>query len=297
MHVTRMVVSFALAGVVGACGSVSNMEKPDAKPATADARASDAAIAIDAAIDGMTQPFTPAQLSGLSLWLDANQSVVTSQSKVSTWMDRSGKNNNAGQSVATYQPSLVTGVVNGLPVIRFLNTTLQVTDSATLQWATDDFALFVVGGYKNTTTSGLGYGMFVAKQLVPYPYAGPALWGNYTAPSLNTVIGLQADGSGTQYTISTAAKNDGVIRLYTGRRVGNSLEVRVNGTVQGSATTTANNVSAAGRPLYIGGQPNTNGVFQPLDGDIAEIVAVHGTLTTAELTQVETYLKAKYALP
>ncbi|HEY5924108.1 MAG TPA: hypothetical protein VIV11_20650, partial [Kofleriaceae bacterium] len=140
------------------------MEKPDAKPPSADAPGggSDAAIAIDAAVDGMTQPFTPAQLSGLALWLDANQNVVTSQSKVSTWMDRSGKNNNAGQSVAALQPSLVTGVINGLPVIRFLNTALQVTDSATLQWATDDFALFVVGGYKNTTTSGLGYGMFLA---------------------------------------------------------------------------------------------------------------------------------------
>jgi hypothetical protein len=292
MHVSRIVGAFALVVVCGACGSVSNTDKPDAKPASADAPPG-----VDAAPDGMQQPFMPSQLSGLVLWLDANQSVVTSQSKVSTWMDRSNRNNNAGQSVAALQPSLVTGVVNGLPVIRFANTALQVTDSATLQWGTDDFALLVVAGYKNATTSGLGYGMFVAKQETPYPYAGPALWGNYTAPSLNTVIGLQADSSGTRYAISTAAKNDGVIRLYTGRRVGTSLEVRVNGTAQGTATATSVNVSAPGRPLFIGGVPGTTTVSQALDGDIAEIVAVHGALSDAELTQLETYLKAKYGLP
>ena len=292
MHVSRIVGALALVVVCGACGSVSNTDKPDAKPASADAPPG-----VDAAPDGMQQPFMPSQLSGLVLWLDANQSVVTSQSKVSTWMDRSGRNHNAGQSVAALQPSLVTGVVNGLPAIRFANAALQVTDSATLQWATDDFALLVVAGYKNATTSGLGYGMFVAKQETPYPYAGPALWGNYTAPSLNTVIGLQADSSGTQYAISTAAKNDGVIRLYTGRRVGTSLEVRVNGTVQGTATATSVNVSAPGRPLFIGGVPGTTTVSQALDGDIAEIVAVHGALSDAELTQLEAYLKTKYGLP
>jgi hypothetical protein len=291
MHVSRMVGAAALLVIVGACGSVASTDKPDAKPATPDAPSG-----ADAAPDGMQQPFMPSQLSGLVLWLDANQSVVTSQGKVTTWMDRSGRNNTAGQSVAALQPSLVTGVVNGLPVVRFANTALQVTDSATLQWGTDDFALLVVGGYKNVTTNGLGYGMFVAKQETPYPYAGPALWGNYTAPSLNTVIGMQADSSGSQYAISTNAKNDGVIRLYTGRRVGTSLEVRVNGTVQGTATATSVNVSAPGRPLFIGGVPGTP-VNQALDGDVAEIVAVHGALSNAELTELEAYLKAKYGLP
>jgi hypothetical protein len=293
MRMMQLQLGFALAVLGGACGSVSNTP-PDAK--SADAKSADAPPGVDAAIDGMQQPFTPAQLSGLVVWLDANHNVVTSQNKVTTWMDRSSKNNNAGQSVAQYQPTLVTGVVNGLPVIRFANTALQVTDSASLQWATDDFALLVVGGYKNATTSGLGYGMFIGKQEIPYPYAGPALWGNYTAPSLNTVVSLQTDSSGSKYTISNAAQNDGVIRLYTARRAGDKLEVRINGIMQGTATTTANNVSAAGRPLFIGGQPGTTTVTQALDGDIAEIVAVRGALSAAELTQLESYLKAKYAL-
>jgi hypothetical protein len=287
MHGIRMVVWFALVVVGGACGSVANMDKPDAKPASTDAPGGS-----DAAIDG-TQPFTPTQLTGLVLWLDANQGVVTSQSKVSTWMDRSGRNNNAGQSVAAIQPSLVTGVVNNLPAIRFANTALQITDSATLQWGTDDFAIFIVGSYKNAST---GYGMFLSKQEAPYPYRGPSLWGNYTLPSMNTGIGLQLENTTTQYAISTAGKNDGVVRLYTGRRAGNTMEVRVNGAVQGMATATPNDVSAAGRAIFIGGAPGTNTVTQGLDGDIAEIVAVHGALTAAELTQLESYLKAKYAL-
>jgi hypothetical protein len=283
-----MVGAYALVVTFCACGSETKPASPDAP------RGVDAAPTPD----GIQQPFTPSQLSGLVLWLEATQGVVTNQSKVSTWMDRSGRNNNAGQSVAALQPSFVTGVVNGLPVIRFANTALQVTDSVTLQWAAEDFTLLVVGGYKNTTTSGLGYGMFVAKQETPYPYAGPALWGNYTAPMLDTVIGMQADSSGTQYAISTNAKNDGAIRVYTGRRVGTSLEVRVNGTVQGTATATSSvNVNASGRPLFIGGVPGTNTVTQALDGDIAEILAVRGPLSDAELTQLEAYLKAKYGLP
>jgi hypothetical protein len=211
-------------------------------------------------------------------------------------MDRSGRNNNAGQAATGLQPSLVTGVVNGLPVIRFANASLQVTDSTTLQWGTDDFAILVVAGYKNSTTTDLGYGMFVAKQETAYPYAGPALWGNYTtAAPFDTVIGLQADSGGTQYAISTAAQNDGVIRIYTGRRVGNSLEVRVNGAVQGTTNATSVNVSASGRPLLIGGR-GTVMESQALDGDIAEIVAVRGALGNDDLTKLEAYLKAKYGL-
>jgi hypothetical protein len=287
MHGTRTVVLVALV-VGGACGSVSN-DKPDAKlasDANADAHNSDAAI------DG-TQPFTPSQLSGLVLWLDANQNVVSSQGKVSTWMDKSGSNNNAGQTVAAIQPSLITGVVNNLPAVRFANAALQITDSATLQWGTDDFAILIVGSYKNAST---GYGMFLSKQEAPYPYRGPSLWGNYTLPSMNTGIGLQLENTTTQYVISTASKNDGVVRLYTGRRAGNTIEVRVNGMVQGTATATPNNVSASGRAVFIGGAPGTTSVTQGIDGDIAEIVAVHGTLTATELTQLESYLKAKYAL-
>jgi hypothetical protein len=87
--------------------------------------------------------------------------------------------------------------------------------------------------------------------------------------------------------------NDGVVRLYGARRTaGTNLEVRVNGSV---ATAVTVSVSAVGVPLSLG-LDVANGANQQMMGDMAEVVAIHGTLAGANLACVESYLLAKYGL-
>src|SRR5262245_40330762 len=137
----RFLIAAAATAVVG-CGSLPPAD-PDSGTGsdarTPDARTPDAGTS-DAPDPG---PWNPGKLPNLALWLVADTGVTTNNSRVTTWADRSGNNNNAAQSVIARQPTLVTGVVNGQPVVRFDGTddALQVTDSATLQFGTGDFTI------------------------------------------------------------------------------------------------------------------------------------------------------------
>jgi len=255
---------------------------------------------------GAVGSWTPGRLSGLVLWLSAGNGVVANNNHVVTWSDQSGNSNNAAQSTTARQPTLVAGVINGRPVVRFDGsmTGLQVTDSSSLQWGTDDFTVEVVASFTNSTTVGNGYALLVAKPNTtasPY-YPGAGLWANYVVSGVNQpVFGVQLQG-GTGYSVASpvgTALNDGNPRLYGGRRTGGTnLEARINGAQVGATVNpTAVDVSEVGYPLFIGAQiTSTNTVVEALKGDVAEIVAVRGSLTTSELLELESYLRMKYGL-
>lgn len=63
--------------------------------------------------------WTPAQLTS-AVWLDAADSatITLNGSNVSQWNDKSGNNRNATQGIASYQPTFVSNVSNGLPAIQ-----------------------------------------------------------------------------------------------------------------------------------------------------------------------------------
>jgi hypothetical protein len=73
----------------------------------------------------------------------------------------------------------------------------------------------------------------------------------------------------------------------------------VDGVRQSSlAVTPLVDEDAVGQAVIIGHNGyNPSPGFQAFKGDIAEIVAVKGTLTASELQNLEIYLIGKYALP
>ena len=249
---------------------------------------------------GDSGDWSPAQLPNLSLWLMADRGVITQSSRVTTWQDQSGNNNTATQSVEARCPLQVTEVMNGHAVIRFdgVGTALHIADSPSITWPTNDFTIEVVVSFTNQTSTSLGYGLIVAKQVYKTaPFPGPSLWANYPLPGgLSTVLGVQLNTS--QYVVSSATGlNDGTPRILAGRRTGvTNLEARVNGVASGQAVVTSVDSSATGNFMFIGGQEVNNSVVQALSGDIAEIVAVGGTISISDLAMLETYLKAKYGL-
>lgn len=271
---------------LAACGEVKG-DKPDA---TVEKDASGSG-SIDSAI-----PFSPSQLTGLVMWLDADEGVVAPGGKVSGWADQSGQSNSAAQTMAARQPSVMTGILNGRAVIRFNGTSnvLVVPDAASLQWGTDDFTIAVVGSWTNPMT---GYGAFLTKQADPYPYVGYSVWANFPQPSASTKFGFQLDAETDFLSTNTAALNDGMPRVFVSTRTGTKLDIRVGGTSDKVFTaTTARNVTAVGAALYIGGHEQGASVIQTLAGDIAEVIAVRGTLSATDIGKLETYLKTKYAL-
>ena len=80
------------------------------------------------------------------------------------------------------------------------------------------------------------------------------------------------------------------------RRQGNVIDLYVDGTSVNSATATTNvDVSNANIPLRIGADGDANLVR--LDGDIGEIYAVAGALSSSDQANIGAYLKKKWATP
>lgn len=213
-------------------------------------------------------PFnSPADIAGLKLWLDAALGTgVTSGNPVAQWNDQSGLGHHATQSGPTQQALLQDDVVNGLPVLRFdsddgydvpLVLNLPCTVFAVYALTgLDDLARRAVQGSNNWLIG---------------PYGPPHEFyngGDFTGgPALTRGI-----------FVAQAAWQDGSVSRNW-----------VNGAFVGSV-------------LGAGSGPGTlalglSGAFpEPLDGDLAEVIAYDSALSEVNLANVWNYLAAKYAL-
>ncbi|HZU81864.1 MAG TPA: hypothetical protein VE987_03060 [Polyangiaceae bacterium] len=243
--------------------------------------------------------FTPAAIrSKLAFWFDPT-SLVVSGGIVVKWTDLSGKGNDAVQSTTTYAPTYTSAAINGLPSATFSGpaTFLVIADAASMRWATDDvLVLAVERGEPQTAADGMLY-----QKTAPPPYDGVNLYLNADKPVATTRVGAQV--SGQVYVVSApppATFVDGSVHLVGIRRTGTTLEARIDGVVSNSIVnaSVAVDVSAPGHDAVIGqnGSPAQN-EFQQFHGDIAEMIAVDGSLAQSELDALEQYLKARYAIP
>lgn len=88
-----------------------------------------------------TLPYT----TGLKLHLDANAITGLSDSDpVATWSDESGLGNDYAQASSTVRPTYRTGVLNGLPVVRFDNGNDQLVGGLTVAQPTTVIVVFQV---------------------------------------------------------------------------------------------------------------------------------------------------------
>jgi hypothetical protein len=241
--------------------------------------------------------WTPDLLPGLALWLDAGLGVsVEGDGTVSSWRDRSGRDNHAVADGALLRPVSVAGP-NGRPMIAFRSPEgadgvhLRVRDAPTLRWGSDPFLLVVVGLSTNEAPSpGL---LFRKRGLEP------------TANGLE----LMAEGPGdgrlqaslrpdrAPYETIAQHLTNGRPFAFAVRRTGtNLLELRVNGHADGRVPgAMVSDISGPGADVLLGA-----GADPPccqLTGGIAEVIAVAGELSDDDLARVESYLRNKYGLP
>lgn len=254
-----------------------------------------------------------AAIPGVVLWLDAAKGVTTNQGKVTTWVDQSGNHNDASQQNANWQPSLVATGIDGLPSVHFnagppegtSGTMLNIADSATLQWASGDYLIEVVTRYDNvpsatrTTEAAIGVGTLYSKQTQnpALPADGIALFGN--TPASDNAGGTTAFSSFVYVSHgvinTTDGFNDGSARLLATQRTGGTiLALRVNGVQAATATVPSMNVDETAVGARLGASGDATNAR--LDGDIAEMIAVKGTISATDLETLETYLTSKYGL-
>jgi hypothetical protein len=254
---------------------------------------------------------------GVVLWLDAAKGVTTDQAKVTLWADQSGNHNDASQQNVNWQPALVAAGIHDLPSVHFTadagpgagqagyGTMLNIADSATLQWGSEDYLIEVVTRYDNTPIAtnpaerATGYGTFYSKQTQnpQLPAEGVAFFGN--TPAGDTVGGTTSFSSyvfvSHGVTGTATGFNDGVARVLGTQRMGaTTLSLRVNGAETATTTVPSMNVDEVGVAARIGASGDAT--IARLDGDIAEMIVVKGSIAATDLATIETYLTTKYGL-
>lgn len=247
--------------------------------------------------------FEVGALPGLVLWLESTHGVTRFDGgTVAGWADRSGRGNDAFQSVTYNRPTWTEQAIGGRPGVHFdmdamWGQFLTIDDAPTLQWGTDDFTLAVVARYDNetgSTGSASRFGMFFFKQTAT---AGLAFQANSPGQVVTSGVAIELDPDPTERLVSTGTGyNDLQGHLFVARRVGTSLQLRHNGVADGAKTVPVVDVSAVGQAVHLGATLERIDSTR-LNGDLAELVAIKGPLGDVELLALEAYLKAKYALP
>jgi len=287
----------------------------------------DAARGVDAST------FVVGNVTGLSLWLDAAKGVTLHGGNyVRYWADQSGNHNDgiAGEPHPAEEPVLVDSSINGLPALHFnpgpyggdsgigpncdgencgAGDNFMIMDSPSLQWGTGDFLIEVVGRYTNSDPASPEY-TYAGSFFFRSGTNGPWFRGNAypTTPStgLSALLSSKEGHDINELVTSTTGYNDGKFRLMAMQRVGTVVSIRVNG-VETDTRTFATALDVTGTTTRVdGGDPCSDGVcitigasysdVSRLEGDIAELVAISGTLAPADLRGVEGYLMSKYAL-
>lgn len=263
----------------------STVDAPADSPEDATADASS-----DVSVDGGSV----SSISGLVLWLDAAKGVTTSGSDITAWADQSSKGNDASGGTAT--PTLVSSSINGLPAAHFDAGSTQyvsIADAASLQWGTGDFYVAVVAKFDNDPNDGAsaGIGAFYAKL---GPSSGLLFFANdFNLGAQTVVAGLSNVEDPTPTEIEYAASyNDGAARLYVLERVSGTEALRVNGS-QVVTSASSIDVTESGHDVFVGLMEQGDAA---LDGDIAELIAVQGSLSSGDRSTIETYLQTKYGL-
>ena len=225
----------------------------------------------------LTAPFTPTQISGCQLWLDAadKSSYRLSGANLTSWSDKSG----TGKTISfSGTPTYKAKATGNLPSIVFNSTMLTTTFSSTfgsgdvayfavwIQYTNNSGIVMTLGG---TTTPGLGMGCNGQYNFFE--------WG---------VAGAESDYAFTgSITFNRYVVQSGTIRS-------NAMLCSVNGYSGTAATSSQPQTSTT----FNIGSATSVGSGYAINGEIAEVLVYVGTISTTQQQQIEGYLAWKWGL-
>ena len=216
--------------------------------------------------------------SGLSLWLDGADSSTLYSSSTCTgeapaagqalacWKDKSGRGENVIQATSANQPSL--GKMSGRSAVHFSGTSQSLGSIN----ATGTYQTVILATTPQTTSAGFNY-LF---NQTSGDFAVRLRYSPYTASEGGLATGNANDwayGTGTPHTDWT----NGVQAIEPG--VGSGLIIADQ---------------AAGPHTFAASVSGYNG--RGMIGEMGEVIAFSGTLTSAQRAKVEAYLAHKWAI-
>jgi len=241
--------------------------------------------------------FSPLDVSGLQLWLDASDAstITESSGSVSQWDDKSGNGNHVTQGTAANQPTTGTQTINSLNALDFDGGDWLLSSGNLGVSNSTNFSVFAVAildsDDKYTTIFGTGnFGL--SQQAAAFQVAtNPSISSTrQMATDIWNPAGMVADTSitlGTEYVFSY------LVHPWSSARSGS--EFFLNGANDGAATYGTVNPFLVDGPAFIGafGPTLTSSRW---NGQIAEVLVYDSALSTADREAVEAYLADKWGI-
>lgn len=207
--------------------------------------------------------FSPADLSGMQLWVSADAGITLNGNFVSQWDDQSGNANHCTSEFDVIRPTLLTDAINGLPALSF--------DGS------EDFMVFPLIDDVRTV-------FWVLRENV-------GATGSPPRPLLGWSGGLTyLRGAGEEFwdaSFSDPAVHNGTTRLNFENINGTQTDVPNEFCLTSLVTTGPVNATHFTMELNIFGRTWW--------GEIAEVLIYNVPLSEAEVEQVEDYLADKYS--
>lgn len=241
-------------------------------------------------VGGGAAPFSPTDLSGLSLWLKADAGVTLSGANVTAWADQSGNGNNASANSGE-EPTFISSFSNSKPAIEFNGTTqiIQIADANSLDFLTT--SSFIVLKYIG---QGTGNNIVYFKNANAGSPEDPAMYGLVGANGDNLVSFSVNVGGWSDYETSIFITN-AVPKILSMTLDGTNQNVYSNGSLSNNFSIVGNIATSTGT-LQIGGYNQSFNASEYFYGQIAEVIMYNRAVTGTERQQVEAYLNTKYAI-
>jgi len=227
---------------------------------------------------GGVTPFSPLDISGLSLWLDAADAATITQTAgaVSQWDDKSGLNNHARQAVGANQPTTGTTTINSKNTIYFDQPTADYMTFAS-QIGTDTYYAFMAG---LCTSAGASARNIIGGGGNTFNFRLSAT--NLQMQIVTTNIAVRLTG-GTNTSTSTPY-------IYSAQSQPTGNRVRLNGVSDGSNAT---------NPVYTNGFTELGSSIDGMNqfhGQMGEVLVYTSPLTDADINLIGAYLAAKWGI-
>ncbi len=234
--------------------------------------------------------------SGLKLWLRADAGVTANAGgRVSQWIDQSGNGMTALNTNASAQPLLVAEGLNQKPVLRFDGVDDQLSGTSTYNASAGDYTILTIHRRSAVSSWSAPFSFSVnptanGAPLMTWKESGSE-FGVNNAGVTNVGVYVNTGTTGlNRFSLASATRSGGT----SGN--GGTLNLKMDAGLTSALTATGTQTWTSGTTSgYYLARHNGGGPTQ-LKGDIAEVIVYDRVLTTGELTQMEGYLKTKYAL-
>ena len=235
-------------------------------------------------------PFSPTDISGLSLWLKADAGVTLSGSNVTAWADQSG---NGRTVTVSNSPVFSASSINSKPTVDFNGSTQFVNALTPAFVGNNNFSVIWAFKYVGDSTEGNSYSPSLSflsaenldqgafhyiKNVDKFPASYPLAFNGWSPYDYSSGF-TYSDGSNY------------ILEFVSDDNLGDYF-VNRNNTQEGTgAVGTAADSDITG--IRIAGQQSP---FRHANIRMAEIMVYDSTLTSPQLEQVRNYLNTKYAI-